>query len=503
MSASREKKKRQAQPVEATPVVQQKKGMNKSLKTVLISVIAIVLVAAVVFLGMVTGGYFETHSTAAVASSHNLTPAMVNYYYTTAYGSDAVQQYLSLFADTTLPLDEQECPLMPEGGTWSDYTMEYALNMAANTYAIYDEALRNNHTLSQESSDNMTAELENLAMTAAMYGFNSPDGFLSANYGRGCNLDNYKEFLEVTYMAQDYTNAVTSEFSFTQEEVDAHYAENRADFDTYDYRIFNVYVQNDSEDEEAEVDAEALAACEETAKAMAEAAQGDDEAFVALALENAHEDEKANYEDANATLRTGYLAAQMSENFREWMTDEARVEGDTTYVANDTENGYYVVSYIGMEDYNYQLPNVRHILLSVSDPSDTAAMEAAKKEAENLLQQFLTVGKTEEAFAELANEKSDDTGSNTTGGLYENLVPGATVEAFNDWCFNETRAAGDTGIVETEYGYHVMYFSGFGRTYRDYMVESTMLNSAFTEWQDSFTVDMDFELISDRYVETR
>ena len=32
------------------------------------------------------------------------------------------------------------------------------------------------------------------------------------------------------------------------------------------------------------------------------------------------------------------------------------------------------------------------------------------------------------------------------------------VEPFEDWCFDETRAAGDYGLVKTKYGYHVMYF---------------------------------------------
>ena len=32
------------------------------------------------------------------------------------------------------------------------------------------------------------------------------------------------------------------------------------------------------------------------------------------------------------------------------------------------------------------------------------------------------------------------------------------VQPFNDWCFDPARQSGDTGIVETSYGFHVMYF---------------------------------------------
>ena len=32
------------------------------------------------------------------------------------------------------------------------------------------------------------------------------------------------------------------------------------------------------------------------------------------------------------------------------------------------------------------------------------------------------------------------------------------VEAFNAWIFDPTRLPGDTGIVQTNYGFHIMYF---------------------------------------------
>ena len=66
--------------------------------------------------------------------------------------------------------------------------------------------------------------------------------------------------------------------------------------------------------------------------------------------------------------------------------------------------------------------------------------------------------KTEESFAALATEKTEDTGSQSTGGLYERVYKGQMVKAFENWCFDAARKAGDTGIVESDYGYHVMYF---------------------------------------------
>ncbi len=118
------------------------------------------------------------------------------------------------------------------------------------------------------------------------------------------------------------------------------------------------------------------------------------------------------------------------------------------------------------------LVDVRHILVkpaasegAETDESGNPVLTVvnwaeARKKAEDLLAGWQAGEADEEAFALLASENSEDPGSVGTGGLYEGVYPGEMVAAFNDWCFDETRQPGDTGIVETEYGYHIMYFSG-------------------------------------------
>ncbi len=107
--------------------------------------------------------------------------------------------------------------------------------------------------------------------------------------------------------------------------------------------------------------------------------------------------------------------------------------------------------------------NVRHILIRVSttdemsDEEKTAAKEEARKKAESLLAEYQK-NPTEDHFAELAGQNSEDPGSKDNGGLYEEVYPGQMVQTFNDWCFDAARKSGDTGIVETDYGYHVMYY---------------------------------------------
>ena len=84
---------------------------------------------------------------------------------------------------------------------------------------------------------------------------------------------------------------------------------------------------------------------------------------------------------------------------------------------------------------------------------DREELKAGKKqEAENALQAWKDGDATEESFAALANKLSEDPGSNTNGGLYKQVYKGQMVSEFNDWCFDESRKAGDTGIVANDAG---------------------------------------------------
>lgn len=113
--------------------------------------------------------------------------------------------------------------------------------------------------------------------------------------------------------------------------------------------------------------------------------------------------------------------------------------------------------------------DVRHILIQVEggttdDEGNTTysdeEWEACRLEAQAILEEWLAGDATEDTFAALANEKSEDGGSNTNGGLYTGVTEGYMVDTFNDWCFDESRVVGDYGLVKTTFGYHVMFFSG-------------------------------------------
>ena len=190
-------------------------------------------------------------------------------------------------------------------------------------------------------------------------------------------------------------------------------------------------------------------------------------------------------EEIDVSLHENVLKSNLVAVLSDWMVEEGRQAGDTTYVAAGNDSGFYVAMYLDSRDNaNVETVNVRHILISTGE---NVTAEDAKKQIEDLKTEFES-DPTEEHFAELAQQKSSDPGSSANGGLYENVAPGQMVEAFNDWIFDTSRKAGDVGIVETNYGCHLMYFVGPGEySFRDSLIVNAKTNADYNAWYTGLT----------------
>ena len=141
-----------------------------------------------------------------------------------------------------------------------------------------------------------------------------------------------------------------------------------------------------------------------------------------------------------------------------------------------------------------KLYDVRHILIAVEGGTTDAdgvttytdaEWETCRKTAQELLDKWAKEDGTEDGFAALAKEKSADGGSSENGGMYEDLTTETSfVQEFKDWYLDVSRKPGDTGLVKTTYGYHIMYFSASE-------------NNWFNECYNRLLMDM-----SDEYVST-
>ena len=372
MSASREKNKRKAQlasePVQSAPV--QKKGMCKGLKTAIGIAATVVILAVIVFFTMLTSGFFADRVTAATVGEHELTPATVNYYYADAYSSFS-QMYGSSFSffDPNTPLNQQVYD-EATGTTWADFFVEMGLESAAANYAIYDEAVANGFELSGAARDELQTTLDLFDTYATMNGFANGDAYVAAQFGAGCNKENFAEYMEVVLIAEEYAKQVTNDFTYTAEDVAAEFEANKNNYTGVTYRTYDISFSNYEAEgyEGTETSEEAKAAAKAVADEMAAASKGNEAEYLSLCEANATEDTKANYADDNYTLRKDYTAQNTGAQAAEWLFDTARVNGDTTVL--ETATGLQVLYYIGFHAREENLVNIRHILVSVTDPED-------------------------------------------------------------------------------------------------------------------------------------
>ena len=99
-----------------------------------------------------------------------------------------------------------------------------------------------------------------------------------------------------------------------------------------------------------------------------------------------------------------------------------------------------------------------HILLAYKGAPQSAATRT-KEEAQALANSLLAQAKANpDGFGMLAMTNSDDPGSKNNGGEYDNITPGQMVPQFNDYVFNNP--VGSIGVVETDFGFHVIKVSG-------------------------------------------
>ncbi len=171
-----------------------------------------------------------------------------------------------------------------------------------------------------------------------------------------------------------------------------------------------------------------------------------------------------------------------------WLFDEATKTGDTKLITSEGDKkSTYTVYLLTAESHlnDAETKDAAHILVSFDDyKSGTKITDEekaeAKAEAEKLLNEYLAGEKTQEAFEKLGEANTAD-----SGVVYEGIPKGKMVEAFENWVFDEARTTGDTDIVETEYGYHVMYFIGDGKLVWENDAHDGVLGELFTEWVDS------------------
>lgn len=496
MSASKQKKIRQelaAQGIQDPKVIREaeEKAKQKKANTMYLT-IAVVFVIVAALLLVNRSGVFQRNATAVTIDGEKYTPGQVEYFYRNAYSSVTGGQYAAyLGLDTKKPLDQQELNETAkvllgveseEPLTWDAFLRDKAVENMTEVLTLAKAAEAEGFAFTEEMQAEVDSNFEALNTYAAQNGY-SAKAYLKLIYGNYMTTDIFRDLLHKSVLAEGYEAAYIESLVYTDAELEAAYPDEKEHLDQADYEyIYFAGTASPTTDADGNtVDAteeEIAAAKQAAADALAEAQER-------YAAGEGLETIAADYDIASYAHITAGTAS--GSQVTDWVFDEARAAGDTTAIDSDP-NAYFVLFHSAGRP-EWHPVNVRHILFMISDEVSDAD---AKAKAEDALAQWQAGDATEDSFAALANELSEDGGSNTNGGLYESVPKGQMVLPFENWIFDESRQVGDAGIVfveSTNYsGYHVIYYAGCDdMPYWASHVQSELQSEDLSAWVESLT----------------
>ena len=522
MSASREKKVRQEQqssgytdPKTAKEAKEHREAKRSNTIYLLVA-IAFVVVATISLVWK--SGITERNVTAVTIDGENYTAAETQYYYINNYQSfvSDYYYYLSYFGlDTSKSLKDQECAMTDDGSSWYDYFLDQATKQMAAIQSLCAAAEEEGMKWDDSMQADFDAALESLQSSTDSYNASQgtnlqAKGYLQLIYGKLVNMATYEKLVKNAILAQHYADAYQATLTYTADQLDAEYAENSNRYDYVNYEMISISGKaastTDADGNTVAPTEEESAAALESAKALADSLYAQYQAGGILS-KLAETDDKANY---SANDKASYSDSTLMN----WLFDESRQANDSAVLFDENTSSYYVVRFNERYRDETKTVDVRHILIQVdetgldseSDSYDAelqARKDEAKAKADEIFAQWKNGGATEDSFAALANEYSEDPGSNSTGGLYEQVTKGSMVDAFDAWCFDDARKSGDADVVYAERtnsgsdykGYHIIYYVGDDLPVWQVTVTNTLKSADYNTWYSQQTGSEEITLV--------
>lgn len=486
--------------------------------------------------------------------------AYSQYYLYIALGYMTMSDALGFKTGTALDQQTLSASLKTSLGTdannWAEYFLEYAQNTAVGVYTMCDLAEQAGYTLSDSELAGIESTIDSMKEEATEHGYTTFNSYLTAVYGSGANQSTYREYLRKSTLASSYLSYYSDNLEFTADELIDYQKNSPYLYNCYSYGVYTISVSDfyaedaGTKDEDGKVtytDAETLAAVEAARKAAEQLNNGEyesiDEFLLAIGVLEKQifpTETQADDEDDKDTTPENYTAyedkfySSISSTYADWVIgkqlksdveekdsydDEdyeyiTRTVGETTMVSYPTTatkdnnvTAFYVVCFNGLNDNSYLTKDVYHILVSCTGTenddgsitfSDASAAAVAQKTAEKILAEVKQNATL--ANMEALGEKYLADGTSAESARYKGVYLNQMVSQFEDWCYDESRAAGDAEIVATTYGYHVIYFVGDGLSYHDYLVDTALRNETVNDWYEQACDDADVKVLTTEYV---
>ena len=462
-----------------------------------IGIVCAVLVAALLIWdsGILSGDNVNENAVAATVGEEEYSMAEVSYYYQAVANqfTSQAEQYqaygIDMGYDPALSASEQMFD-EENGVTYADYFMDSALQELQRVSLLTSEAEAAGYELSEEGKAAIDKNMDYLTMYSVQSGY-SEEGYLKMAYGEMMTIDLFKQVLSEGILADEYSREVAYEFTYSEDELNAYYADNADMLDSYEYRYCTITANVETETDEEGNPIEATE--EETAAAMDAASQ---EAADMIAEINAgatfneaaaaHVDASvaASYEDEAYNLMDNVsgdtITTTLVADAADWVMTTGRSAGEIAAIEVEG-TGYTVIQFLGRtkgEDI-YQTMSYQVMQIPAEDAANEESVAAAEDQAKALLADWESGAVTE--FGALATET-------ITPELVEN-ADRTTMEAdLQAWMFAADRQVGDvtvlpyldsTGAVA---GYQLVMVEAFGDIRWEAAAANALRNEDYSAW---------------------
>ncbi len=416
---------------------------------------------------------------------------------------DFVGQYSSYLPywgyDVTRSLRDQtsKCAL-DETKTWFEYFSGLANSYIEQCLSAYEAAYAAGFMLKDEELAQIDDYIKEQSANAVKNGYKNLDELIADYYIEGITTETFKECIILQQLAYSYMNGKSDEIEFTDEDLIKYRDEHPEDFlmiDVIQYRFTAEYVKDATDDDKAAADAVAKKKAEDFLNKN-KTVDAFENGIVEIENEGVENPKKpetilsdyifdAEYYNAEGAADETYKA------YYEWAYSDDRNAGDTFLLEEKLSSGemsyavYCIIEPVYIND--YATKDCRHILFYVdNNETDKDKLASAKAEAlakaNSILDEFKNGDKTENDFKALETKCLKDE-SALEATAYYNVTLGYMVTEFENWIYGE-RTPGDCEIVETQFGYHIVYFIGDGIPAWKIDAKSGYISEVMTEYQE-------------------
>ena len=431
--------------------------------------------------------YLATHETYVVINGEKVNKVEFDYVYNTSKNNYITQygSYLSYFGlDTSKDLSTQ---MYSDTLTWKDYFEQNAVESLKQNKALMAEAKAAGFTY--DTTDEYNTFKETIKTSAAAAGVSDKE-YVRSIYGSYATMGRIEEYVKNDMVMNAYYQKLQEDNAPSDDEIQSYYEENKATYDSVDYRLTTIEADLPTEPTElADPVEETAADTTGTTDGTAATDTAQDTAYQPSDAEiaKAMEDAKVLADDAEQTVAKDGEAHEnekkSSVNYMisDWLFDDARKAGDTTVITNDNSHCYYVVAF--EKRYLDETPSADvRVIIPTED-----------KTGEEILEEWKNGAATEDSFAELCKKYTQDTSAVENGGLFEQVTKTGMTEELSNWIFDSSRQAGDTVAITVSDTTYVLYYIGQDQPEWKINIKNTLVSDTMSQHMQDITADVTVE----------